>query len=101
MSLKVYTTSVTASREIKSLQAEVTRVLESKCKEFENVDISQDNCLREEMRTKAGNPTAMPPQIFNGDMYCGEMTKRTDDSFQRSWMVPIRFQISRQEIEFC
>ncbi|XP_034507272.1 SH3 domain-binding glutamic acid-rich-like protein 3 isoform X2 [Ambystoma mexicanum] len=72
MSLKVYTTSVTASREIKSLQAEVTRVLESKCKEFENVDISQDNCLREEMRTKAGNPTAMPPQIFNGDMYCGD-----------------------------
>lgn len=35
------------------------------------MDISQDNALREEMRAKAGNPKAIPPQIVNGDHYCG------------------------------
>lgn len=36
------------------------------------MDISQDNALREEMRAKAGNPKAIPPQIVNGDQYCGD-----------------------------
>ncbi|KAJ1176228.1 hypothetical protein NDU88_001511 [Pleurodeles waltl] len=71
MSLKVFCTSVTASRDIKSQQAEITRILESKGIPYEYVDISQDNSFLEEMRTKAGNPKAVPPQIFNGDQYCG------------------------------
>ncbi|XP_030074220.1 SH3 domain-binding glutamic acid-rich-like protein 3 [Microcaecilia unicolor] len=72
MSIKLYSTSVTCSRETKAQQSDVTRILEGKCIKYEMVDISQDNSLREEMRTKAGNPKATPPQIFNGDEYCGD-----------------------------
>ncbi|XP_042296367.1 SH3 domain-binding glutamic acid-rich-like protein 3 [Sceloporus undulatus] len=71
-SLTVYSTSVTGSREIKSQQSEVTRILDGKNIKYNLVDISQDNTLREEMRTKSGNPKAIPPQIFNGDHYCGD-----------------------------
>ncbi|KAM8977428.1 SH3 domain-binding glutamic acid-rich-like protein 3 [Pelodytes ibericus] len=71
MDVKVYITSVTGSRQIKSEQCEVMRILESKSIKFETVDISVDNVLREEMREKAGNPKAFPPQIFNGNYYCG------------------------------
>nr|XP_014426929.1 SH3 domain-binding glutamic acid-rich-like protein 3 [Pelodiscus sinensis] len=58
--------------QIKSQQSEVTRVLDGKNIKYELVDISQDNALREEMRTRSGNPKAIPPQIFNGDHYCGD-----------------------------
>ncbi|XP_053310510.1 SH3 domain-binding glutamic acid-rich-like protein 3 [Spea bombifrons] len=71
MVVKVYITSVTGSREIKSQQCEVMRILDSKSIVYETVDISVDNKLREEMRDKAGDPKACPPQIFNGDEYCG------------------------------
>lgn len=57
--------------QIKSQQSEVTRILDGKNVKYVLVDISQDNALREEMRTKSGNPKAIPPQIFNGDHYCG------------------------------
>lgn len=57
--------------QIKSQQSEVTRILDGKNIKYELVDISQDNALREEMRAKAGNPKAIPPQIVNGDQYCG------------------------------
>ncbi|XP_058051127.1 SH3 domain-binding glutamic acid-rich-like protein 3 isoform X2 [Ahaetulla prasina] len=70
--LTIYSTSVTGSREIKSQQSEVTRILDGKNIKYIMVDISQDNALREEMRTKSGNPKAIPPQIFNGDHYCGD-----------------------------
>ncbi|KAK6474532.1 SH3 domain-binding glutamic acid-rich-like protein 3 [Huso huso] len=72
MTVKIYYTTVTASREVKSQQAEVMRILESKSIQFELIDISQDSSLREEMRAKAGNPTAVPPLVFNGDQYCGD-----------------------------
>ncbi|XP_057640868.1 SH3 domain-binding glutamic acid-rich-like protein 3 [Chionomys nivalis] len=70
--LRVYSTSVTGSREIKSQQSEVTRILDGKRIEYQLVDISQDNALRDEMRALAGNPKATPPQIVNGDQYCGD-----------------------------
>ncbi len=57
--------------QVKSQQAEVMRILESKSIQYELVDISMDGELREEMRSKAGNPTAAPPQLFNEDQYCG------------------------------
>ncbi|XP_074074129.1 SH3 domain-binding glutamic acid-rich-like protein 3 [Macrotis lagotis] len=70
--LRVYSTSVTGSREIKSQQSEVTRILDGKRIQYELVDISQDNALREEMRALAGDPKAIPPQICNGNQYCGD-----------------------------
>ncbi|KAE8623866.1 hypothetical protein XENTR_v10005762 [Xenopus tropicalis] len=72
MVVKVYYTSVTGSREIKSKQSEITRILDSKCIKYETVDISADNNIRTEMRQMCGNPNAFPPQIFNDDQYCGD-----------------------------
>uniref|UniRef100_A0A8C0LEC8 SH3 domain-binding glutamic acid-rich-like protein 3 n=1 Tax=Canis lupus dingo TaxID=286419 RepID=A0A8C0LEC8_CANLU len=54
------------------LQSEVTRILDGKRIQYQLVDISQDNALRDEMRALAGNPKATPPQIVNGDQYCGD-----------------------------
>uniref|UniRef100_A0AC11E7Z2 SH3 domain binding glutamate rich protein like 3 n=1 Tax=Ovis aries TaxID=9940 RepID=A0AC11E7Z2_SHEEP len=60
------------SPRIKSQQSEVTRILDGKRIQYQLVDISQDNALRDEMRALAGNPKATPPQIVNGDQYCGD-----------------------------
>lgn len=57
--------------QVKSQQAEVIRILESKSIQYELIDISVGGELRDEMRSKAGNPTAVPPQLFNEDQYCG------------------------------
>ncbi|XP_045142758.1 SH3 domain-binding glutamic acid-rich-like protein 3 [Echinops telfairi] len=70
--LRVYSTSITGSRKIKSRQSEVMRILDGMRIQYQLVDISQDNALREEMRTLAGNSKATPPQIVNGDQYCGD-----------------------------
>ncbi|KAM9434223.1 SH3 domain-binding glutamic acid-rich-like protein 3 isoform 1-T2 [Clarias gariepinus] len=75
MGVKLYYTTVTASREVKSNQAEVQRILDSKNIPYELIDISVCGDVRNEMRTKAGNPTAAPPQLFNEDHYCGDYSK--------------------------
>ena len=49
----------------------MTHILDGKRIQYQLVDISQDNALRDEMRALAGNPKATPPQIVNGDQYCG------------------------------
>ncbi|XP_028819848.1 SH3 domain-binding glutamic acid-rich-like protein 3 [Denticeps clupeoides] len=72
MGIKLYYTTVTASREVKSQQAEVMRILDSKSIQYELIDISAGGSIRDEMRSKSGNPTAAPPQIFNEDQYCGD-----------------------------
>uniref|UniRef100_A0A2K5DYV8 SH3 domain-binding glutamic acid-rich-like protein 3 n=1 Tax=Aotus nancymaae TaxID=37293 RepID=A0A2K5DYV8_AOTNA len=69
-SLNLYSTSVTGSHKIKSQQSE--RI------QYELVDISQDNALRDEMRVLAGNPKAAPHQIVNGDQYCGDFELFTE-----------------------
>lgn len=61
----------TAVFQVKSQQAEVIRILDSKSIQYVLVDISVGTQLRDEMRSKAGNPTAAPPQLFNEDQYCG------------------------------
>ncbi|KAM6903395.1 SH3 domain-binding glutamic acid-rich-like protein 3 [Lycodopsis pacificus] len=72
MGIKLYYTTVTASRTVKSQQAEVMRILESKSIQFELIDISVGREVCDEMRSKAGNPSAVPPQLFNEDQYCGD-----------------------------
>ncbi|XP_051991228.1 SH3 domain-binding glutamic acid-rich-like protein 3 [Xyrauchen texanus] len=71
MGIKLYYTTVTASREVKSQQAEVMRILDSKSIKYELIDISVGGEVRDEMRSKSGNPSAIPPQIFNEEQYCG------------------------------
>lgn len=71
ISLPLTLTLPTLYPQIKSQQSEVTRILDGKRIQYQLVDISQDNALRDEMRALAGNPKATPPQIVNGDQYCG------------------------------
>ncbi|CAM9540863.1 unnamed protein product, partial [Lampetra planeri] len=56
---------------VKSNQSEVQRVLEAKGLKFEMVDIAANDEHRQNMRKLSGNPTAMPPQLFNENAYCG------------------------------
>lgn len=79
MGVKLYYTTVTASRTIKSQQSEVIRILDGKGIKYELIDISLGGELRDEMRNKAGDPTAVPPQLFNEDQYCGNF-----DMFQEA-----------------
>ncbi|XP_031709485.1 SH3 domain-binding glutamic acid-rich-like protein 3 [Anarrhichthys ocellatus] len=72
MGIKLYYTTVTASRTVKSQQAEVMRILESKSIQFKLIDISVGREVCDEMRSKVGNPSAVPPQLFNEDQYCGD-----------------------------
>ncbi|PIO15913.1 hypothetical protein AB205_0072330 [Aquarana catesbeiana] len=71
MSLKMYMTTVTSSRETKAQQQDIVRVLDTSGQPYETVDIAADNSLRAEMREKCGNPNALPPQLFLGDKYLG------------------------------
>ncbi|XP_068189817.1 SH3 domain-binding glutamic acid-rich-like protein 3 [Antennarius striatus] len=71
MGIKLYYTTVTASRTVKSQQAEIIRILDSKSIQYKLVDISLGTELRDEMRDKAGDHSAVPPQLFNEDQYCG------------------------------
>ncbi|XP_028612030.1 SH3 domain-binding glutamic acid-rich-like protein 2 isoform X1 [Grammomys surdaster] len=66
------------SLEIKKKQQDVVRFLEANKIEFEEVDITMSEEQREwmyknippEKKPAQGNP--LPPQIFNGDRYCGD-----------------------------
>ncbi|XP_033999324.1 SH3 domain-binding glutamic acid-rich-like protein 3 [Trematomus bernacchii] len=71
MPVKVFYTSVSGSTEIKKKQQQILDVLASKKIEFEAIDISQDSNTKDEMRELANDPTALPPQICNGNEYCG------------------------------
>lgn len=64
-------TSSVCLLQVKSQQAEVMRILDSKSIPYELIDISVGGQVRDEMRSKSGNPTAVPPQLFNEDQYCG------------------------------
>ncbi|KAJ8008695.1 hypothetical protein DPEC_G00081080 [Dallia pectoralis] len=72
MSIIVYFSSVSGSRELKQQQTQIFSFLDSKKIKYQAVDITQGPQVKEEMRKKIGNPTALPPQIVNGDKYCGD-----------------------------
>ncbi|XP_066556394.1 SH3 domain-binding glutamic acid-rich-like protein 3 [Amia ocellicauda] len=72
MALSIYYTSVSGSREVKHQQTELLQYLDSMKIKYKLIDISLSASFKEEMRQKTGNPTAMPPQIFNGEIYCGD-----------------------------
>ncbi|XP_048841185.1 SH3 domain-binding glutamic acid-rich-like protein 3 [Brienomyrus brachyistius] len=75
MSLKIYFSSASGSREVKQQQNEIFQYLTAKKVKYEAVDICQTNDLKEEMRRLSGNPKAMPPQVFFDNVYCGDYNK--------------------------
>ncbi|XP_018549944.1 SH3 domain-binding glutamic acid-rich-like protein 3 [Lates calcarifer] len=72
MAITVFYSSVSGSLEMKKRQDRIISVLSSKNIPYKLVDISQNSDMKDLMRQRAGNPTALPPQICNGDVYCGD-----------------------------
>nr|XP_038937893.1 SH3 domain-binding glutamic acid-rich-like protein 2 isoform X2 [Rattus norvegicus] len=78
MVVRVFVASCSGFVAIKKKQQDVVRFLEANKIEFEEVDITMSEEQRQwmyknippEKKPAQGNP--LPPQIFNGDRYCGE-----------------------------
>ena len=62
--------------QIKKHQQKIEMILDSKKIEYEKLDVAADETLKTRMRELSGNPTAIPPQLFNDDQYCGVRTLR-------------------------
>ncbi|XP_075258461.1 SH3 domain-binding glutamic acid-rich-like protein 3 [Convolutriloba macropyga] len=71
MSVVCYFSTVSSNKEIKKNQQKIQMILDSKKISYEVVDISSDESGKNKMRELAGDPKALPPQICNGDQYCG------------------------------
>ncbi|XP_024430739.1 SH3 domain-binding glutamic acid-rich-like protein 3 isoform X1 [Desmodus rotundus] len=71
-SIKVYYSSVSGSREVKQRQEDVIRILDAYKINYELIDISISLKKLQQMRRKVSSPKALPPQIFNGQEYCGD-----------------------------
>ncbi|XP_045150258.1 SH3 domain-binding glutamic acid-rich-like protein 2 [Echinops telfairi] len=78
MGIRVFIASSSGFVAIKKKQQDVVRFLEANKIEFEEVDITMSEEQRQwmyknippEKKPAQGNP--LPPQIFNGDRYCGD-----------------------------
>ena len=46
-------------------------ILSGKGYDVEYIDVAASEEAKQKMRDLSGNPKALPPQIFNGDQYCG------------------------------
>ncbi|KAF7659215.1 hypothetical protein LDENG_00001340 [Lucifuga dentata] len=57
---------------IKKKQTRILNVLSSKKINYTIVNITVSSEKRDLMRKIAGDPKALPPQIANGDVYCGD-----------------------------
>ncbi|XP_052081902.1 SH3 domain-binding glutamic acid-rich-like protein 3 [Mytilus californianus] len=78
MSVIIYMTSTTTNRDIYHKQSRIKLVLDGKGIKYEEVDLCKDKEKRDYMREKAGIPDLLPPQIFNGDTYCGDFQSFDD-----------------------
>ncbi|XP_064627820.1 SH3 domain-binding glutamic acid-rich-like protein 3 [Lineus longissimus] len=67
----VYMSTVSSNMAIKQQQTKIKNILESKKVPYTEVDISASEDDKKKMRAIAENETALPPQIANGDSYCG------------------------------
>nr|CAI9701925.1 unnamed protein product [Rangifer tarandus platyrhynchus] len=78
MVIRVFLASSSGFVAIKKKQQDVVRFLEANKIDFEEVDITMSEEQRQwmyknippEKKPAQGNP--LPPQIFNGDQYCGD-----------------------------
>ena len=56
---------------MKKQQQKMTMILDAKKIKYESVDVAASEDGKKKMREIVGSPTALPPQIANGDTYCG------------------------------
>lgn len=57
--------------QVKKQQQKMTMILDAKKIKYEAVDVAASEEAKMKMREISGNPKALPPQICNGDKYCG------------------------------
>ncbi|XP_060069299.1 SH3 domain-binding glutamic acid-rich-like protein 3 [Ylistrum balloti] len=81
MSVKLYMTSVSPNRKISQNTNRIKQVLGSKKIPFEEIDLYKNPESRNDMVEKSGNPEILPPQLFNGDTYCGNF-EQFDDALE-------------------
>ena len=60
-------------------------ILDGKKIEYVTLDISSSETDKAKMRELAGDPKALPPQIANGDQFCGV------SNFSRFWYFKKRY----------
>ncbi|XP_051710484.2 SH3 domain-binding glutamic acid-rich-like protein 2 isoform X1 [Oryctolagus cuniculus] len=88
---------------IKKKQQDVVRFLEANKIEFEEVDITMSEEQRQwmyknvppEKKPAQGNP--LPPQIFNGDRYCGKSERRDTERSSIQWFTPAMLATARHK----
>ena len=61
---------------MKKQQQRIEMVLDSKGIKYNKLDIAADTDLKDKMRKIAGDPKALPPQLCNGEDYCGVRRER-------------------------
>ncbi len=57
--------------QIKKNQQKIEMILDSKKIAFVKIDVAADEDAKKRMRELMENPSAIPPQLFNDDTYCG------------------------------
>ncbi|CAG5097172.1 Oidioi.mRNA.OKI2018_I69.XSR.g14964.t2.cds [Oikopleura dioica] len=71
--LKIYWASATGCRKISSEQMRLKQIIGGERLVCEWIDITTDTALLHEMRQKSAIEKALPPQIFHGDEYLGNV----------------------------
>merc|ERR1711892_1640809 len=76
--IKIFISGNSGSKEISTAQQKITMILKSLGIPILQVDISatgmddQRDVMRASAKKKEGQRHALPPQIFNGEKYCGD-----------------------------
>ncbi|KAK3759630.1 hypothetical protein RRG08_008212 [Elysia crispata] len=70
----VYISMISSDMERKKQQQKIEMILSSKKIDCEYVDVSASHDALEKMRELTNDAHALPPQIVNGDDYCGDFS---------------------------
>ncbi|GFR88694.1 SH3 domain-binding glutamic acid-rich-like protein [Elysia marginata] len=74
----VFVSAISSDIERKNNQRRIEDVLSGQKIDFESVDVSSSRDELDRMRRIVGNPTALAPQIVNGEEYCGDYSAFDD-----------------------
>ncbi|XP_065907471.1 SH3 domain-binding glutamic acid-rich-like protein 3 [Dysidea avara] len=76
----VYVSTVAGSLDVKKQQQRIEMILGKTYQgnEVKYIDVAADEDAKKKMRDIIGDEKAVPPQIFNGDTYCGNFQKFDD-----------------------
>ena len=69
--INYYYSSVAGNLEIKKQQERIQMVLDGKKIPYNKLDVAASEDLKNKMRQIMGDEKALPPQLANGEKYCG------------------------------